>query len=248
MPEILKFTDAQRYSDTTAEEFIFANFYKDKRFYIAKVNKKSFERVDWMIEDFGNSNPLSHTFLRFKLKPNEKIILYEQSPEGHLQKEVLKEDIAVSIDGVGGYGFDAVLPLKGMNNHYVLAYRFMPISEKGKIAIQKLGRSITFIPLKADPARVFETILKESTRSQLKIAYNTLDKNCTSEVYRLLVLSEKNKVINNNMLRSLNPRKALFYLNQLDLINKSELRKNQNSFNKEFYTELKNKIASPEEQ
>lgn len=222
--------------EASDDDYLIANFQKNKKFYIARIPKNAIERVDWMIEDFGKLNPASHSFLRFKLKENSSITLFPQDEAATTAPEIVHDDLALSIDGVARRGDNPIYPIKGIMTNYALVYRFMVLSDKGNIAITKLGRKITFLPLMVDANEAFQVALNEASQSSVFKEYNTIDQNCTSEAYRLVSLTKGVHLSSyDRIFRNMQPRDAFYFLQKANLVDLEKAKLMNLSFNKEFY-------------
>lgn len=136
-PPIAVTDEAQRKAvGATENDLVFANFYDNKRFWLAKVPKDAVEDV-YLLEQ--NMMPvIPHMLMRFKLKDGKGITLYQQDPGKKMSptKEPIQEFI---FHGVGLYpeGGKFFMPKSLLGHYYNLSTQIqsMPSFQMGN----KLG-------------------------------------------------------------------------------------------------------------
>jgi hypothetical protein len=170
------------YLSATDGVFTVANFYHDKHFWIAKIKKSSIQSVVFQIVEFpAGIMRAAHTQFKFVTGP---IQLERETANGKKTYTIVR-NFVTSYEYIAPVGIDYE-PVEGTFNYFGIVGRVM--SEATSIADQQ-GRRIYGPTLQLQPA--FVSVLayaafEESRALALTSTYNTVELNCTTEIFKVL--------------------------------------------------------------
>lgn len=161
-----------------------ANVSHRDRFWVAQIPADGVETVIYQLE-----HPIfaAHAQLRFRFSPGSEVILIPQVPNsGESPTQI--SDLVLSVEAVPvvGGNFDLVA---GFFDNFAIAYRLVSLEARAQRMIQVDGHRVEQIQLNLTPAQNHQLLLNaiaESERAGLSRMYHSFDRNCTSEVFRLL--------------------------------------------------------------
>lgn len=163
-----------------------ANFRHQQQFWIATIPLDSLEDVIYQTEEIFQSCPACHSQLRFRFRANNPVILKSQTTLG--EREVTVRDIVYSVEATGlpGMNFD---PLSALLDFYGLSYRFISLEDRADRMInvdQHIVNQLRLVISNTEGRRLLQETAKQSDRIGMSRMYNLFDRNCTSELFRIL--------------------------------------------------------------
>ncbi|BAI92486.1 hypothetical protein NIES39_L03290 [Arthrospira platensis NIES-39] len=164
-----------------------ANVSHQNQFWVAQILPNSVAEVIYQLENFPSPIPAAHTQLRFRFSPGSEVLLIPQIPGSH-QSPVKLQDLIFSVEAVAvvGGNFDLVA---GFFDNFAIAYRLVSLESRVQRMIIEDGHQVQQIQLNLTPAQKNQLLLNAITKSQqagLTQMYNTLNRNCTTEVFRII--------------------------------------------------------------
>jgi hypothetical protein len=176
----------------SGQQVSFENFRKDGRFYKAEIPLDQIASMSYVIVDL-NAKPvnylslinISHTQLRFKLKPGAFARLTSEK-DGRTQNE---NDFLISFNFMApkGVKYD---PLKGFNEDlYGSVVQIFSTQDeiKNRFGTNKLNMyEVRLNVTTPEAARVLRKALELSEQGQYSVPYDTWSSNCTTYLYDIM--------------------------------------------------------------
>lgn len=169
------------------EAIAVANVSHQNQFWVAKILPNSVAEVIYQLENFPSPIPAAHTQLRFRFSPGSEVLLIPQIP-GSPQSPVQLKDLIFSVEAVAvvGGNFDLVA---GFFDNFAIAYRLVSLESRVQRMIIQDGHKVQQIQLNLTPTQRNQLLLNAITKSHqagLTQMYNSLSRNCTTEVFRII--------------------------------------------------------------
>ncbi|QJB25250.1 DUF4105 domain-containing protein [Limnospira fusiformis SAG 85.79] len=166
------------------EAIAVANVSHQNQFWVAKILPNSVAEVIYQLE---YPFPASHAQLRFRFSPGSEVVLIPQIP-GSPQSPVQLKDLIFSVEAVAvvGGNFDLVA---GFFDNFAIAYRLVSLESRVQRMIIQDGHKVQQIQLNLTPTQRNQLLLNAITKSHqagLTQMYNSLSRNCTTEVFRII--------------------------------------------------------------
>jgi hypothetical protein len=168
--------------------FVIANLRHAGRYWVAEIDPQAVEEVILQVEHFPAIVPAAHTQLCFRFRPGQGPRLVPQIGPADPGLTRLT-DLVYSVEAaylVHGEPYDLV---KGMQNHYATAYRFVSLESRYRQMVFHDHHRVEQIRLKLAPEerrRLLIRALRDSDTAQLGRMYHTLALNCTTELIRAI--------------------------------------------------------------
>ncbi len=173
---------------------VVTNFYHDNRWWTARVPKDGIKDTIFQIALFETSVPFivaAHTQIRMIFDSQNPVVLVPQNLEDQKAgvSSLALTDVVYSVEYIAPPGVSYSL-LKGQFNKLGIVGRFL--SMKSRAAEELKGDSkeiIKQIPLdlsSSEKSAFLENAMLQSERMGLKEMYNTVQKNCTTELFTIL--------------------------------------------------------------
>lgn len=170
-------------------EVVFANFYHEGKFWIAKVDPDKVDRATMQLESFGKTPAHVHSNLRFTMKDGAEVELYPQTsnPKDAAAPAVKLKDLIVSDEGFSPSGGPWQVGKGLFHDEFALAYRVKSLDEVIYENAIKDTRPVSQFPLcleQSTCSTLLKNNLAESNSKGLKETYHLFKRNCTSELFR----------------------------------------------------------------
>lgn len=174
---------------------LIANFYHNKKFYLALIPKYGVEQVLFLSEPFGGI--FSHSMLRFRMNkpirlvaevPNEeefKAGVYARS----LESPIELYDLIVSVEATSPPGIKEFSLLASFFSTRGLVMRVISLTGRGVSKLLKSQAHVVQMPLdltRKEANRALRNALEQSEEWGMSHMYNTALKNCNSACFNLL--------------------------------------------------------------
>jgi len=177
--------DQQRY------EFV-ANLKHQGKYWIAAIptslKEKAVEKVIFQIEHFPAPVPAAHTQVRYHLKPEHPALLYPQALNEKADHFVKIYDLITSFEAVPARDGPTYDLFKGQEDYFALAYRIITLEDKIKYMITDQGHQVDQLQLNLDAegsTTLLHGMIQYAGRDpEMNTMYQTLGRNCTSEIFQ----------------------------------------------------------------
>jgi hypothetical protein len=167
---------------------VIANFNYKGKYWVAKIPKNAVEDVIFQIQYYNvlPSPYTAHSQIRFRLKPGYEAILVPQSI-GVAPTEIRMRDFVYAANAMLVEGGEWN-PATGLLDFFAIAHEFISLEDRIKDAFEyKLTDRVEQIRLALTPQQKQELLMSailQGDRDRTNSMYDTLNKNCTSEVLR----------------------------------------------------------------
>jgi len=168
--------------------FVIANVRHAGRYWVAEIDPSAVEDVVLQVEYFPAIVPAAHTQLCFRFAPGQGPRLVPQVGRADSGATRLA-DLVYSVEAVfpvDGEPYDLV---KGMQDHYATAYRFVSLEDRYRAMVVGQHHRVEQIRLRLSPEqrrRLLVRTMHDSDAAQLGRMYHTLALNCTTELMRAI--------------------------------------------------------------
>ncbi len=162
-----------------------ANVFHDHGYWYATIPVEEVQEVYFQLEYFPAAVPAGHTQIRLTF--NKPVNLRGQS-QWNYGKEVAIYNLVMSIEAVPRLG-DKYDLVKGMQDHFGLAYRVTSLAARYDSMITQQGHHVEQWPLELterEKAELLVAYAYESEALGLKDTYHTLFRNCTNELIKAI--------------------------------------------------------------
>ncbi|WP_127024318.1 lipoprotein N-acyltransferase Lnb domain-containing protein [Chroococcidiopsis cubana] len=164
-----------------------ANVSHKGKFWVAQVPVNGVQDAIYQIEQMFNSCPLCHSQLRFRFKPGSEVILVPQSLS-ESPTEVRLSDLVYSIEATGtpGAGFN---PAGALANLFGLSFRLVSLEDRAQRMIIVDKHKVEQIRLALRPEekqKLLKNAMLQADRSGMKFMYSFYDRNCTTELFKVI--------------------------------------------------------------
>lgn len=169
------------------ETLVIANFLHEGKYWKANIPKGNiFDRVILQVEFFPPEWIAAHTQMRFDLKEGQHIILEGQN-ETNQGEIVHLSSLIISFEALKSIKGEKYDLFRGLLNRYALSARMFSLSTAYNHIVKKMKHKNQQLLLSFNDQQVrklFNYYVKRANRnSNHKEMYNTLKKNCTTEIY-----------------------------------------------------------------
>jgi hypothetical protein len=165
-----------------------ANVRHAGRYWIAEIAPGGVSDVIVQLEQFPAVVPAAHCEMRFRFAPGAEPLLRPQTREGGGRALRLR-DLVYSVEAVPVVGGDSYDLWRGLWDHYGNAYRLCSLADRYQAMVVRAGHRVEQLRLVLTPDQrraVLEAALRRGDHAQMNVMYNTISRNCATEVYRAL--------------------------------------------------------------
>jgi hypothetical protein len=180
----------------SATQITFANFWHDGHFWIATIPLNGFERGIFQTEYFSSDIPLikpAHVQMRFQMRKDAPVVLIPQAGKDQGLAPTTVSNLFLSVEYMAPKGVDYDL-IPGELKDYKIAYTFF--SDEALIDFMHEDDASGDGPdvfnqyqLKLSPAQlgqVFHEAVNEGNYFQYDHSYDTLIRNCATQLFQVL--------------------------------------------------------------
>ncbi len=192
---ILNGSELEKQLATDPKNWLIANVYHNKKFYLASIPKAAVENVMLLSEPmFG---VLMHSMLRFQF--SEPVRLLAEMPtvgdlaQGRmyhrLDEPIQLRDLMLSVEATSPHGIPEFSAVESFFNTRGLVFRWMSLTGLGVSRLLSGQATILQFPLNLtarEKARALRNALIKSDETGMAGMYNTIKANCNQYCFRIL--------------------------------------------------------------
>ncbi len=173
----------------TESSLTVANFYYKGQWWIAEYFKNSVQDVLFHTAIFKTDFPFivaAHTQIRFKLNPEKPLRLIPQRKSA-AHEEITLNDLIISFEHMGPEGAEYDI-VRGQFDYFSIVGRFVSTEARYQEQVIANNETVKQIPLKLTREQantLFQMGLQRSQSLGVQVAYNTIEKNCVTELFDL---------------------------------------------------------------
>lgn len=171
--------EAQAYGGQAKGRMLVGNFFHEGRFYVASVPIDDIEDVIVQVEHFEPELVAAHTQLRFRFRQDVKLL-----PDGPSLRDVI---VSVEYLAPPNVPYDL---FKGLSD-FALVHRILSLQTKFAYMVTKQHHHVDQYRLalyQHEKTAIFEEAIALSDRDGLATMYHTIERSCTTELFRAIDL------------------------------------------------------------
>lgn len=179
-----------------ANTITIANFRHLKQFWLATIPLNGLESAIYQTQEIlPESCPACHSQLRFRFRADNPVVLTSQNVLAP-KREVTLTDIVYSIEGTGlpAMQFDVISALL---DSLGLSYSFVSLQDRARQMIYIELSTVNQLRLNLSPRdriKLLQAALRQSDRMGMTQMYNLFERNCTSELFRIIDASVAKRI------------------------------------------------------